>query len=69
MFFTKKYQDDNARPLKPLIIPNKKAPEGANSNNGAPNGLKVDPIILQFSKVVSTPEFEYCLYNLSKIAA
>ena len=38
-----------------------------NVKNGAPNGLKVDPIILQFSQVISTPEFEYCLHNLSKI--
>ncbi len=37
--------------------------------NGARNGLLVDPIILQLQNAVSTVECEYCLYNLSKIAA
>ena len=30
-------------PEKTLIIPNKKAPEGANSKNGASNGLNFEP--------------------------
>ena len=61
--------NSKVRTLKTLIIPNEKDPEGSISKNGAPNGLLIDPIILQLKNAVSTVECEYCLYNLSKIAA
>ena len=56
-----------------VLIPTshiKNAPiKGAYFYYGAPNGLLIDPIILQLKNAVSTVECEYCLYNLSKIAA
>ena len=36
----KESYDENVRTLKTLVIPNKKAPEGANSNNGADSGIR-----------------------------
>ncbi len=36
----KESYDENVRTLKTLIIHNKKAPEGANSKNGAGDGIR-----------------------------
>ena len=43
----KESYDENVRTLKTLVIPNKKAPEGANSNHGASNGIRFEPYCVE----------------------
>jgi len=39
------------------------------SDNGASNGLLTDPLLNQLKNITQTAECQYCLYNLSKLAA
>ena len=43
--------NSNVRTLKTLIIPNKKAPEGAIFKNGASNGIGLEPYCIEFAEL------------------
>ena len=60
--------NSNVRPLKTLIIPNKKAPEGANSINGAGKGVLLEHLS-KFFNVVKTEEYQEVEYKLQKLVA
>jgi len=56
------------KPSKNLIVPNEKAPEGADSINGADNGLLLEPL-KAFLHVVKNEEYQYIEDNLFDLAA
>ena len=53
------------RPLKPLIIPNKKRAEAPNSKNGASNGIRLEPYCIEFAELtIHTVVFSVGLLSL-----
>ena len=56
------------RTLKTLIVPNKKAPEGADFKNGAGN-VVVSETISHLLKVVKSEEYQWIEFNLQKLIA
>ncbi len=55
--------------IEKLIITKKEPLNETLSKNGAGKGLLLEPCLKKLHNVVLTVECEYCLYNLSKIAA
>jgi len=55
-------------PASPSII-TKNGSQQAKFNNGARCGLLIDPLLSQLKDITQTAECQYCLYNLSKLAA
>ena len=56
------------RTLKTIIVPNEKAPEGANSINGTRNVLLLEPL-KAFLHVVKNEEYQHIEDNLIDLAA